>query len=57
MLRALSRVVDDLELRKVACMSLKTVLIIIDSKWLWWRIPHTAAMDIGYWLANTVFEK
>jgi hypothetical protein len=56
-LRDLSLVVDDLEFRKVARMPLKAVSIVINFKWLWWRIPHTVAMDIGYWLVNLVFEQ
>jgi hypothetical protein len=56
-LRDLSLVVDNLEFRKVARMPLKAVSIVVDFKWLWWRIPHTVAMDIGYWLVNLVFEQ
>jgi len=38
-------------------MPLKTVSIVVNLKWLWWHVPHTVTMSIGYWLANTVLDQ
>lgn len=56
-LRALSQVVYDLELSKVARMPLKAVTIVIDHNGLWGHVPRTVAVDIGPWLANAILDQ